>query len=319
MTLVVKAGSLFTSFAQEVYFNCPDGGDGYWNMQVRVIKNGKITVYLNNQQIEEIPGPVDRPLNSGEEAKNFAIHSDKSSNRVRVVFVPTDRNVASSALARVEAKGMDKATDVCMVGKNCLAELGDGSDAGFELRNNNTLQRQCLESGASSLQTSALTEMCSAWVSCLPAENKHILKTLLKAAHAPPQETSLVRQVISASGAASFAEEVATVNGTSADPNDCVDPAIDDPESYDCECVEEMIETCGSVDETCFKNIMCKNFQVCQSWKESAGCVNLIQTNQEGTAKVGDLNAALGQRSQELASSGLEDALDGSLQGKCSQ
>ena len=50
----------------------------------------------------------------------------------------------------------------------------------------------------------------------------------------------------------------------------CVDPALDDPESWECECVEQMTVKCGSVDEECFRGLLCKNVNICEAWKQES-------------------------------------------------
>jgi len=293
MTLAVEAKSLFKSFAQEVFFKCSIAG-GRWNMRVYAIDNGKIDIYANNKLEKTISQVI---------AEKFDFNT--ASLRVRAVFVPNDRNLASGAKAKFEVFSMNTTSDACMTTKMCLSTLGDGSDSGFELRNNNKLQAMCLISGASSLASHLLTT-CLAWLECLSEENKNILKALLTASG----------QVGSPSPSDSFADDASKVNDNltaSDDPNDCVNPRVDDPESYDCECVEDMIKTCEGVDEACFKGIMCNSAEVCQSWKDSEECASLIQTNE------GDMSADLVQRSQDSASSAIGDALDGSLAGKCSQ
>jgi len=416
MVIAVKLVNGYTSFAQEIFFACPLDEKKNMFVQAREINNGKIHVHNNNKPVQcekaqgvdgEVMGPWQRRDNGAKATCKF---KPATTNRVRLVFVPMERNSESSAVAKLEAKAMTQSTDNCLSIKNCLAELGDGSDAAFELRNDNNMQRMCLESDSS--LPDHLNATCTVWQQCLPEENREIIKTLLKVsqtllkvsqpmvtkaaiivlgdkgshscpsgsmdfteiecsklgtltysvlragyagtgsygnavtwtssapgcmsagtayyfnratsnAHSSGQfklckEASgeMVQQIISASGSASFADVVsATANNLTVldDPNDCIDPAIEDPESYECECAEKMIKTCQGVDEACFKRFMCNSDQVCRSWKEDVGCTSaLLEVD-------GDLNAALGQRSQEKVSNGIGDALDGSLQGKCSQ
>ena len=53
-------------------------------------------------------------------------------------------------------------------------------------------------------------------------------------------------------------------------PNkECIDPSADDPESWDCECQDKMVDLCaGDVGEKCFRVQMCKHPDVCKEWKE---------------------------------------------------
>jgi len=170
----------------------------------------------------------------------------------------------------------------------------------------------CLASGTSSLD-SGLQSVCAAWDECLPAESKAVLKVLLKISGA------------SLTGS-SFADKVSTQGNltTYADPNGCIDPAVDDPESWDCECVEDMKTSCGGVDEACFKGILCGKAEICQTWKDDAECPTFLVQKSEDEISGTHSSEALGQRSQAMLTrqKGQEDvdlsgSLDGSLGGKC--
>jgi len=231
--------------------------------------------------------------------------------RVRSVFVPINKLLSSSAIAKVQAKGVDESVDKCMTGKLCMNWLGDGSDAAYELRNSNDLQYKCLASGTSSLD-SGLQSVCAAWDKCLPAESKAVLTVLLKISGASLTGSSFADKAVLK---ASTQENLTKY----ADPNGCIDPAVDDPESWDCECVEDMKTSCGGVDEACFKGILCGKAEICQTWKDDAECPTFLVQKSEDDISGTHSNDALGQRSQEMASSGIAASLDGSLQGKCSQ
>jgi len=58
----------------------------------------------------------------------------------------------------------------------------------------------------------------------------------------------------------------------------CVDPALDDPESWECECAEDMTATCGGVDEECFRGLLCKNANICAEWKQTHCPESLIES-----------------------------------------
>jgi len=311
MAVNVKANSPFTSFAQDIFVGCLTTS-GRWFVRVRSIFNGKIAIYRNNKLVTEVmqvsgrSKDVDLTIPPGTKA------------RIRTVFVPTNRDSPSSGVVQVQTEKADASVDRCMTTNLCMAKLGDGSEAGFEIRNNNGMQYKCLTSGANSLLSdllkdgSDLRSTCSAWVGCMPQVSVDILKVLLA--------------VSGVLGSGSFADKG---NFTaSADPNACIDPAVEDPESWDCECFQEMKESCQDEgdEKACFKKILCDNAAVCASWKAEQ-CSSLLQRSQttEHDAALGniedtltgDLDAVLGQRSQEHASSGIDGALDASLKGKC--
>ena len=69
------------------------------------------------------------------------------------------------------------------------------------------------------------------------------------------------------------------------DVDDCVNPEVDDPESWECECLEDMRADCAlpkhpgmnklmqTLDpklplESCLRIIMCKKETICQSWRD---------------------------------------------------
>merc|ERR1719453_2217215 len=58
------------------------------------------------------------------------------------------------------------------------------------------------------------------------------------------------------------------------DAASCANPAVDDPESWDCECADTMEKACNTAPEyigwsldCCFKDMMCKHSNICSSWK----------------------------------------------------
>jgi len=296
MTVAVQANSHFSSFTQEVFLSCSSSAGSY-ELKVNSIDNGKIAVYVNSKLVQETTtvGQIAFTFDTGTKA------------RVRAVFTPIEKGSPSGAIAKIQGKGIDESVDACMTTKLCMPKLGDGSNAAFELRNSNDLQYKCLASGAGSL-SSHLQSECTAWVICLPDETEEVLKVLLKISGASLTSSSL-------------ADKVSTQGNltSSVDPNSCIDPAVDDPESWDCECAKDMTTSCGGVDEACFKRILCGKAEICQTWKDDAECSTFLIQKSEDEISGTHSSEALGQRSQEMASSGIVASLDGSVQGKCSQ
>jgi len=98
----------------------------------------------------------------------------------------------------------------------------------------------------------------------------------------------------------------------------CLDPSVEDPEGWDCDCLEKMVETCGGLSEECLKNRMCKIEKVCDAWKEQHCSSEMIATHKNTSTKVARQESALvSRRTKPEANVG--DSLDNSLQGKCSQ
>ena len=75
--------------------------------------------------------------------------------------------------------------------------LGDGGEAGYELRNKNQAQLKCLEGEQESLSP-AVAVKCNEWRACLPDKRQEFLKTFLrsllrttKITKAPPATTKV--------------------------------------------------------------------------------------------------------------------------------
>jgi len=79
-----------------------------------------------------------------------------------------------------------------------------------------------------------------------------------------------------------MALSVFPIDQVSADPNDeppsdrpicprapsCFNPTIDDPAGWCCDCMKHMMDTCGGVDQACFRRNMCAHTKVSKAWKE---------------------------------------------------
>jgi len=54
---------------------------------------------------------------------------------------------------------------------------------------------------------------------------------------------------------------------------DCINPLVQDAESWTCDCFEEMQSVCralGPHDELCMRAHLCEHPRICYSWKEQA-------------------------------------------------
>ena len=146
---------------------------GKWVLKVKGIVNGKLSVYLNNELVKEETQSSFFWKNKGGRVKHWYIPVQHGTEaRIRTVLYPTNPDKPSSALAKLEAQNADASVDGCMTSKLCMAQLGDGTEAGFELRNNNVMQYKCLASGFEALPEKTLSDgsslrlTCKAWVKC---------------------------------------------------------------------------------------------------------------------------------------------------------
>ena len=78
----------------------------------------------------------------------------------------------------------------------------------------------------------------------------------------------------------SFCESLHSVNSVPKDfRSECIDPITADPESWDCDCYDEMVRRCSEIISkhdltgfsmaTCLRAEMCNNPLVCEDWKAS--------------------------------------------------
>jgi hypothetical protein len=165
--------------------------------------------------------------------------------------------------------------------KVCLDPLGAGDEALQMLRNNNRMQLACL-------QATFFDGACALWRGCLPTETQQSLLGLLRAAvldeiprehflpgpsSGPPINAQDTHGFDNASD--SFLSSFGlSSNHTSPDAL-CMDPALEDAESWNCDCHQEMQRLCSEVgvsEESCLRALMCEHELVCGTWKQAAKC-----------------------------------------------
>lgn len=165
--------------------------------------------------------------------------------------------------------------------KVCLDPLGAGDEALQMLRNNNHMQLACLESTSSE-------GACALWRGCLPPEKQQSLLSLLRAAvleeiqsehslSAPSSGPSIDAQDVHRVDTASeiFSSPFEPSSDLSSADALCVDPALEDVESWNCDCYQEMQQSCAEVDgreHICLRALICEHESVCDTWKQAAGC-----------------------------------------------
>lgn len=155
--------------------------------------------------------------------------------------------------------------------KVCLDPLRAGHEGLQTLRNNNRIQLACLEA-------TFFDGACALWRGCLSLEKQQSLLVLLKAAlidefpHELPYEPSF--------GPSSGSLGISSGPSSNEASSDlCVDPAIEDAESWNCDCHDEMRRTCSNLlaemevsEQVCFRVLMCEHESVCSAWKQAARC-----------------------------------------------
>jgi len=260
------------------------------------IKNGKILVYLNGVLQEHWRN------------KKLKLSLSPDSH-IRIEFSPKDPGQKARASVFVTATEVDEEMDDCMAVKECLSLLGDGSAAAFRLRNSNKEQWHCL-TASNIVQQDAVSKECAPWEQCLS------------------QETGRKAKLVALLGAAFRNEGVNAaliISGLSMkqDPNTCVDPSVDDPESWECACLEHMITECEGANEECFNQLMCKNDSICCSWKQAhCEASDHCQDSLVGQSNASATKASLLERGAKANSSSkarkASGALDDSMTGKCS-
>jgi len=293
MQVNVDANDPKDHYAYEVFASC-SSTTGSWRVFPKEIVNADVKVYLG--------GALKKTLRDADAncASNCENHMGPSTYldivpgqkaRIRIVLTPTNSGSAARAKIGIQANSIAATVDSCMSQTECLSILGDGSPESFELRNSNLKQRDCL-SGASE------SSKCIEWKGCLTADQKSKILAFLGA--------SLRAPTLEEVGVAKRSRKTSEVA--------CMDPSSADPESWECECVDMIVEKCGgSVDETCFFNTMCAHADICSEWKTANNCPTLLEQN-----------AAVMKRSSHAStrsanSSLLDTGVDNTLQGKCAE
>jgi len=289
MKVKMKANSMYNELAFKVWARCVTSGE--WQLEIKRISNAVISFYIDGALQREVRTVTD-------ESSDVRIPSaGNKSYHVRVALRPIDTSRACEAKIELKLHNVAKVTDQCMGIKDCLSVFGDKSPASFRGRNSNEWQLRCLE--ADTLAGAASEDKCIEWLACLPNTTQAKLKVFLRAAG-----TQTGSMLVEKSGA-----QQSTA---------CLDPSVEDPEGWDCDCLEKMVDSCGGLSEECLKNRMCKIEKVCDAWKEQHCSSEMIATHKNTSTKVGrEASTLMSRRTKPEANVG--DSLDSSLTGKCSQ
>jgi len=302
LVLQVPPTNPHSRFVFEAWASCGTGG-GTWSLNVynKKFENGHLSVYMNGAPEAtitkaEVEASKDQICKKDKKCTKLrkTIELTKDAH-VRVEFSRTDPKLDAYALVAFVAENVDSRVDRCMGVKDCLAKLGDGSDDGFKLRSSNKLQLQCVEAS----DPATISSTCAEWTGCLSEQEQLInIKSILRAAVGTDVQPDVQPE--------GFLQ--ASLSDITAKPDDeeCVDPSIADPESWECECSEQMFAKCSSGDvETCLQNLMCENPGICDSWKQNH-CSTSPSLMAQRSAKSAMIN-------------GIDNNLDVAMQGKCSQ
>jgi len=249
---------------------------GFWHSNVEKLTNAKLTVHVSGKEVAyskmaqmfRIPGTMIR---------------DKAQIKISLSHL---QNGGGAAVAQLGIHAVaSKYVDTCMDRTFCLNKLGDGSKEAFELRNSNKRQYECLKSKPAS----NLVKVCTEWRVCFASQKEgNYEEELLKLLSAVFSKKSALLDVSS-----SLHFE---------DKEGCLDPAAQDAEAIECECLDSIVKACkdAGIDdhEECFLGEMCKSEKTCDSWKKD-NCPNALLT----------LRSSTNQKAS--------DTLDGSVAGKC--
>jgi len=176
LDITVAGGTAFKFYRAEVHTKCPPGVDAYWLLKPYTDAS-ELKVYVN-----DVLGP---PLVNDKEWKQTMVKGESSTGdgnpqKLHIDFTPANPAQDSSAECEVAAKRVSAAFERCQDKKNCLRVFGDGSEAGFAMRNSNENQWLCVSGGG--LNGQALVSKCTEWKDCMLEEKNELLETVVKTA-----------------------------------------------------------------------------------------------------------------------------------------
>jgi hypothetical protein len=308
------------SFVAEVFLACGGSGtDAKLELQLHELLNAKLLVFVDGTQVDledPVEGTQVTEINAGNwqnmEHHAHQLQSHLSPNfkgTVRLVLQRTPGTSHSRARIEFDARKVATITNECMDVKACLNVFGDGSVAGFQIRNDNSLQLACLQNQMQSM-TQAQKDKCAEWKACLSQNpsTMETLKTFLEVAFATA--TGLI--------------QTQKVTRTQV----CVDPAVDDPESLECNCYDNALATCQPAEATdiCLKRFMCNSAGICDSWKQGRCSGQGLLTEQNHSQSDAGIALLEKRQARTAASSGSgtrsavvrdDGQLDDTLTDKC--
>jgi len=314
MNIDVAAGSAFSYYKAVATTKCPVGSVAFWMLAMKEHKgqkltNGYLTIKQDNKEIESAKHFTENWVYCRPKCTEVYWRSQMHAgiNQVTINFHPKDLAKPSLAILELEARRVDAQFEDCLDVTNCLKVLGDGSAAGYAIRNQNPLQLACLMGTIGS--SSSVSQKCNEWTGCLSSDQQTKLKVLMRAAGIQPG-TGLVENM--GANAANRSRET---------PAGCVDPKLDDAESMQCECYVQWHKECGGDDnddlEACIKTKMCNEATVCDDWKEEE-CPDMMMAISDG----GKLSSNRSEMTKRTEASGkgvaaTDSDFESALTGKC--
>jgi len=190
---------------------------------------------------------------------------------------------------------------------------------------------------------------CSRWCDGLNTDQIRTLTAVIQATFSPKAQW-ITNDECSESSLLDQASLLSTVETSTFRQDGCIDPSVDEPDAWACECLDHAVDVCGGTNEECFTNLMCDSngeANICESWKEAncnldGAAIDLQQragvSSESAQANAPDsdvdpsltgslqqpsgpgaLIAAAERRTQVITRSASTDSLDDTVQGKCSQ
>jgi len=239
---------------------------------------------------------------------------------LEITLVPTGADKKPSATILLRALSVDNSFQQCMEYGLCTGTLIKQGSAGYKLRQSSKLQIECLLSK----YTPEVKAACEEWKKCLPKPKQDMLIAMLTAAKAGKRLQNALVEIGVAGSLSQFGEDKVMTDeegseskfgeGEGNDAKDatviakesCLDPAVDDPEAWECACMKAMVEVCGGVDSACFHKKMCEYKGVCKEWQDEHCENGLLLASISARAEQNKTPASLAQ-----------GQLDTSLRGKC--
>lgn len=246
------------SYLAEVLVDCTYGVTG---VDTEVYRTSSVTVTPSVGGAVISPSQTEHRAefgNSDDVFEKYQLWSSSSSSAssvlVSIHFSVPATSSPTKAMLKFKSAGYPSMFEWCMRTKECMADLVNDA-VGFDLRSKNAIQLQCLDGSLSTGHSDY--SACQTWKTCLEQhDSKNALLSLLKA-----QTVSLG----SATSSSSLKKHSALVMEKGSTSDDCINPSIADPESWNCECHDRMIQSCGSLcdNEASDDCARCKQEAIC--------------------------------------------------------
>jgi len=249
----------------EFWADCAEHANARWKVQAQPVgvdteafANANTTVYLAQEgghmqgKRHELDDP-NMKVGTGSTRLYVVIKAKNEAQRIKVGI-------------QVKIEDATAAVGDCMDNKMCLSTI-NSTDAGSTLRNNNTVQLHCLTNQTSDF-SALLNATCQVWKDCLDAHevDRDLLLAILQAGQT--------------SSSALFAERELTLDSNGSESTGgCAHPAHDDPESWECECSQVLLDACANRTHelaACITEEMCASNEVCLSWKQQKPCPGIL-------------------------------------------